>query len=276
MTYEASGVDDKQRSPKAGELPAYYRGARAEHDQLGSHAESAARQILATTRVYLSRPTEELCVLDIGSGYGHTAAALAKRCRRVVGIEPSRTLCEFAVANYASDAASNLEFRCQSATDVDGAETFDLALLDNVLEHVPNQAEMLDRIATALKPGGVLYLLVPNKLWPIEVHYRLPFLSYLPLPLANLYLRTTGRGQDYADASYAPTYFGLQRLLRDCGQFTFEFVLPADVRLAAGGGSWLYRAGVAAIGRCRWLWIISKALLVVAVKQSPEVTAEPA
>jgi len=34
-----------------------------------------------------------------------------------------------------------------------------------------------------------------------------------------------------------------------------------------GGGSWHYRWGVAAIRRCPWLWAISKAFLVIAVKR---------
>jgi len=260
---------DPNASPRTpAQLPTYYRGERATLDERGRFGEKFARQIVETTRPFLPVPAEQLCVLDVGSGYGHTAAALSRLCRSVVGIEPSRPLYDFAVGCYASGELTNLEFRCQDAASMTETDRYDLIVLDNVLEHVPNQPETLTKIATALKPGGVLYLLVPNKLWPIEPHYALPFLSYLPLPLANLYLRASGRGNDYADASYAPTYFRLNRLLRGCGELSFQYVLPADLSLAAGGGSWTYRLGVAAIRRCRWLWIVSKALLVVAVKNT--------
>jgi hypothetical protein len=116
----------------------------------------------------------------------------------------------------------------------------------------------------------VLYVLVPNKLWPIEVHYRLPFLSYLPLGVANWYLRATGRGTDYTDASYAPSYFRLRRLLRAQPELTSEFVLPARIELTAGGARWHYRWGVRAIRACPLLWAISKAFLVVARKAAED------
>ncbi len=246
----------------------YYRGERAKLDQLGVNGEKFAQQIIQTTRPFLSTPTEKLRVLDVGSGYGHTAAALAKRCAAVVGIEPSDSLYQFALENYLPAERENLQFQCQGAESLTEADQFDLIVLDNVLEHMPDQQTTLTNITRALKPGGALYLLVPNKLWPIEPHYALPFLSYLPLPLANRYLRLTGRGNDYTDASYSPTYFGLNRILRGFPELSFQYVLPADLSLAAGGGSMTYRLGAAAIRRCRWLWIVSKALLVVAVKDT--------
>jgi hypothetical protein len=125
----------------------------------------------------------------------------------------------------------------------------------------------LEKISQALRPGGAAFLLMPNRLWPMEVHYHLPFLSYLPLPLANRYLRLTGRGTDYTDASYARTYWKLNRLLRARPELEFRYMLPADISLATGGGAWHYRFGAAAIARCPWLWAISKALLVIATKR---------
>lgn len=88
-----------------------------------------------------------------------------------------------------------------------------MAVLDNVLEHLDDQHDALERIASCLRPGGVAYILVPNRWWPIEAHYSLPFLAWLPLPLATRYLRWSGRGSDYTDASYAPSYLRMRRLL---------------------------------------------------------------
>ena len=58
----------------------------------------------------------------------------------------------------------------------------------------------------------------------------------------------------------------MNRLLRARPELKFHYVLPADVSLTTAGNTWLYRTGVAAIRRCPWLWAISKAFLVVAVK----------
>ena len=225
-----------------------------------------ARQIMLTCQPYIARPFSELRVLDIGSGYGHTARELARHCRHVVGIEPSQPLWEKARGLAQQAGLENLEFRHAGIYDLDRSEQIDLVVLDNVLEHLPDQPRAIKMISSVLAPGGVAFVLVPNRLWPIEPHYGLPLLSYLPLPLANLYLRLSGRGTDYADASYMPTYWSLNRLLRARSELVFDYVLPADVSLATCGSAWHYRLGVEAIRRLPWLWAISKALLIVVRK----------
>jgi SAM-dependent methyltransferase len=229
-------------------------------------AEAFARQIMATTAPWLSGPAEDLDVLDLGSGYGDTAAELAKHFRWVEGIEPTSRLVKTARATHHLD---NVRFRQGGVEDLDDVEKFDLVVLDNVYEHLPDHATGLTRIAHALRPGGVLYLLTPNRLWPIEAHYRLPFLAWLPLPLAHRYLRITRRGKDYTDASYAPTSWSLARELDKVG-FEWRFVLPGDPYAVRMGGPH-YQLGMAMLRRWPQLWAISKSLLVVAVK--PDVPA---
>lgn len=226
-----------------------------------------SRQILDTVRPFMRISDERLVVADVGCGYGFTAAELAKRCRRVVGIEPSAALYEAARALRESRGLENLEIRHASAADLAESEAYDLAVLDNVLEHIADQPRALARISAALRPGGALFVIVPNKLWPLEVHYELPFLSYLPLSVANRYLRLTRRGTDYTDASFAPTWLGLRRLLAARPELAWRFVLPADMSLATFGGSLQYRLGAAALRRFPCLWVISKMFVVVAVKQ---------
>lgn len=246
--------------------PAYDEGDQAMLAQRAPRARAFAKQVLDTSGPYL--PERPLSVIDVGCGYGHTAVELARQCERVVGIEPFDEPAAFAKELAAASGLRNLEIRQQSLYELPEREAFDLAVLDNVFEHLPDQVGALTKLSTALRPGGVLYLLMPNKLWPIEVHYHLPFLSYLPLTFANRYLQLTGRGQDYTDASYAPTYFKLRRLLDAHPELTYRFVLPADISLAANGNALYYRLGVAAIKRFEWLWAISKAFLVIAVKNA--------
>ena len=119
----------------------------------------------------------------------------------------------------------------------------------------------------ALRPGGVLYLLAPNRVWPLEVHYGLPFLSWLPLPIANQYLRWTGRGTDYSDACYAPTYRGFAKEMRAYPELVWQCVLPGDPTATKAGAPVRCRTGMWLLRRYLWMWSISKALLVVAVKE---------
>jgi SAM-dependent methyltransferase len=230
----------------------------------GEKAEMFARQVLATTASWSSKPVSELEVLDVGSGYGHTARELAKSCRTVVGLEPMGDLHH--VAQRLAENVPPLSFRHGGVEDLSDVEAFDLIVLDNVYEHLPDHELALERITTALRPGGVLYLLVPNRLWPLEAHYRLPFLSWLPLPLANRYLQLSGRGADYADASHAPTYWSLRRELGRQPDLDWTFTLPGDPTATQAGTPLHYRLGMAALAKLPALWAISKALLVVATK----------
>jgi 2-polyprenyl-3-methyl-5-hydroxy-6-metoxy-1,4-benzoquinol methylase len=256
--------------PAVAAIPGYDR-YRNMADTRAPLAQRFARQILLTSQPFLSAAPGELDVLDVGCGYGHTALELARSCRSVVGIEPTPNMHECAVRLREESGMANLEFRNTSIYELADIGKYDLVVLDNVFEHLPDQPGALKKLCACLKPGGAVFLLMPNKLWPIEVHYGLPFLSYLPLRLANWYLRLTGRGTDYTDASYAPTFFRLRRLLRAVPELSFQFVLPADPSGTMGGTALHYRLGMAAIRRFPLLWTISKAFLVVAVKDKKAV-----
>ncbi|MBU6375175.1 MAG: class I SAM-dependent methyltransferase [Bdellovibrionales bacterium] len=229
----------------------------------GMMGEVFCKQILNTCGPFFVKPLDQLDVLDVGAGYGWTARSLALRCRSVTGLEPCLPFYEAASRDH---SFPNLVFRNADILNSGLKDTFDLIVLDNVYEHLPDQKTALDQIVDVLRPGGVVYLLMPNRLWPIEVHYGLPFLSYLPLRFANLYLKLTKRGKDYRDASYAPTYWGLCANLNRHPSIEYQFVVPSDLSLTQSGGSWVYRLGAMALKHCPSLWCISKAFLVVARK----------
>lgn len=253
-----------------GKRPSYDRDEKSMLTTRAPLAQNFAKLILDTTAPFLPCPPSELTVLDIGCGYGHTTIELAKQCRYAVGIEPMPELYEFALRLKASSGLVNIEFRQQSIYDLTETGIYDLVVLDNVFEHLPDQRLALAKICQVLKTKGVVYILTPNKLWPIEPHYHLPFLSYLPLRLANFYLRITKRGEDYSDACYLPTYWGLKKLLQERKELSWQFVLPSDVTLAMSGRSFHYRLGVELIRRFPFLWAISKSFLIVAVKKGED------
>jgi len=232
-------------------------------------AANFVQQIELTVTPFLDIGFSACRIADIGCGYGYGLVELARRCSSAVGLEPSATLAAESRRVCREAALGNVEIREHAAGDLDEAEGFDVVVLDNVLEHIDDQGEALRRIGRALKVGGVAYVLVPNKLWPFEAHYGLPFLAYLPVPLANRYLRVTGRGVDYTDASYAPSYRTLRRLLAERDELDAKFTLPADVGLAEGGDRWTYKVGFRLLERFPALWAVSKAFLVVAKKTAP-------
>lgn len=106
-----------------------------------------------------------------------------------------------------------------------------------------------------------------NRLKVIETHYgRLPFLSWLPKPTANLYLRALGRGNRYYENLY--TYWTLRRLCDgfEIIDYTREIVRNPE-RYAAldvvSGGGITKKAALALLEHAYWLspgyvWLLKK------------------
>jgi SAM-dependent methyltransferase len=92
--------------------------------------------------------------LEIGCGTGAFARALAKRCRRVIGLDLSSEMIR--VARSHSRGFENLEFQLADAMTWDFPRShFDFICSIATLHHVPPR-ELLTKMRDALKPGGVL------------------------------------------------------------------------------------------------------------------------
>ena len=137
---------------------------------------------------------------------------LSRHFAKVTGIDIDEGAISFARAN---NDQLNIDFQLMDALHTDFPDdSFDVVICNQMYEHVPDAVQLLNEIRRILVPGGVCYFGATNRLKVIETHYgRLPFLSYLPKPLANLYLRVLGRGDHYYENLY--TYWSLKRLCSD-------------------------------------------------------------
>ncbi len=141
-------------------------------------------------------------VLDVGCGVGAFLGRFQKVTPYVFGVEVDRERAVLAgriVPAVVQGVGEHLPFK---------AETFDLVLLHEVLEHVDDDRQVLTEAWRVLRPGGRLVIFAPNRLWPFETHgifwrgkYRFgnfPFVNYLPDPLRNRlapHVRVYTRGQ---------------------------------------------------------------------------------
>ncbi len=101
-----------------------------------------------------------LRLLDVGSGRGEMPmAAIREGFASVVGLEPSLAMVEFARAtlNVELCPMGMDEFICTRP------DAFDAITLNAVLEHVPDPDALIASCARLLRPGGVLYIDVPNE-----------------------------------------------------------------------------------------------------------------
>ncbi|OJX67226.1 bifunctional 2-polyprenyl-6-hydroxyphenol methylase/3-demethylubiquinol 3-O-methyltransferase UbiG [Magnetospirillum sp. 64-120] len=100
-----------------------------------------------------ARPFEGLTLLDVGCGGGLLSEPLARMGFAVTGIDAGER--NIAVARiHAEKSGAAVEYRVGGPEDV-SAESFDVVLSMEVIEHVPDPARFIALAAGALKPGGV-------------------------------------------------------------------------------------------------------------------------
>lgn len=97
-------------------------------------------------------------VLDIGSGPGYFLRRAEENGWSAVGLEASP-----AAVNFSRGLGVEVHHGYFSgAATPEGLGTFDAIHMQHVLEHAPDPAKFLDRLATLLKAGGVICIEVPN------------------------------------------------------------------------------------------------------------------
>jgi SAM-dependent methyltransferase len=136
------------------------------------------------------RPLRDLKALDCGCGQGQYVLGMLAEGADAYGIE-------YTAANVVQFAAAHPQHAHRVAQgDVENLPypdaAFDVALLNEVLEHVPNEAAGLREVWRVLRPGGWLFVFSPNRLYPFETHgvklrgsgrrvpHYTPFVPYVP------------------------------------------------------------------------------------------------
>jgi len=103
-------------------------------------------------------------ILENGCGVGMYLHHLRAYAGRVFGLE-----FDFARARLARDLSERVV--CAAGEGLPfPADSFDLVLSHEVLEHVQDDRRAVEEIARTLKPRGRLVLFVPNRGYPFETH----------------------------------------------------------------------------------------------------------
>jgi 2-polyprenyl-3-methyl-5-hydroxy-6-metoxy-1,4-benzoquinol methylase len=206
-------------------------------DYFSAHEEQTAK---TQTREALIADVERFVsgrrLLDVGAGLGETVAAAARRGWDAYGVEQSSRFVE-----KAEKLVPGRVFNCslEDASPSLREDPFDAVVLAAVLEHLHEPSKILALAATYLKPGGIIFLDVPNE-------------SGLFFRIGNLWNKVQRR--DWV-VNLAPTFspyhvFGFNKrsltaILRKHGfaveemtVFAGESVLPLQ-RTARGVAEWL-------------------------------------
>ena len=185
-----------------------------------------------------------LRLLDAGYGGGEYVRALVTRGADALGIECTEDKLECARSLPAS-LARRISCGDIQHTEFDSGR-FDAVLLNEVLEHVPDDAAALREMHRVLRPEGSLVVFSPNRLHPFETHgvfalrsgrrisHATPFVPWIPLFLGRRLFRYWAR-------NYWPTE--LRSLLRQSG-FRVEccgFVWPTFENISGRQPGWMLR-----------------------------------
>jgi len=158
---------------------------------LRESATDADRRFEADVRVRLvQRYRERGRLLELGAGAGYFLDAARRAGFEPFGIELSSDIAEAARRQFGVEVAVG------GVDDLDIAPaSFDLACAWHVVEHIPDPLESLRKTRAALRPGGELFVEVPNfggvrsrrerRDWP-SLHPRYHVGQYTPTALTAL------------------------------------------------------------------------------------------
>ena len=167
-----------------------------------------AGKILAVLRHFLGRADlDGLTALDIGCSTGFIADELRRAGATVTALD----IDEPGLAQARERFGDAIEFLNAGGEAIPKPDaSVDVVVFNHIYEHVVDPDAVMRDIRRVLKPDGVVYLGLANRLGIVEPHYKLPFLSWLPKPLAHRYVRASGRAPEYYETFR--TRPGLKRL----------------------------------------------------------------
>jgi SAM-dependent methyltransferase len=162
---------------------------------LNNSRQSKAKKIYAILQDFLeSDLTHHIC-LDIGCSDGSISNSLASHFKYVIGIDVDKNTI---ISGNRLVVAENIDLAIASGYSLPFEEnSIDVIICAQVYEHVIDKKSLAGEIWRVLHPGGVCFFSGPNRLAVMEEHYWLPFLSWFPRFISNLYIKLSRRGEIY-------------------------------------------------------------------------------
>jgi len=167
-------------------------------------------------------------VLDCGCGTGYGSVELAETASEVTGVYISADAIDYALGNY---TRNNTRYLIGSCLDLAfPAESFDVVVAFEVIEHLSGFRRCIDECARVLTPSGLFIVSTPNKNYyaesraqsgpnPFHIHEFEPgeFRTELTRAFPNVALLVQNRVESFA--------------------FSGDALAPSDARIDGGSGS---------------------------------------
>lgn len=187
--------------------------------------------------LYLTKIDQKSIVLDYGCGFGSLSFVAASIAKEVVSLDTSLVYLRGLNIRRKQDGINNIfPIKSDYINFPFFEDTFDLILVNGVLEYIPCQhlshpqeemaMDFIKALTRVLKPGGQIYLAIENRyglnylLGGQDEHTNLRFVTVLPRRLSEIYSKLL-RGLPYREWTYS--YKDLARLFRENVDFHQQF-----------------------------------------------------
>lgn len=132
------------------------------------------------------RPVREARFLSSGCGFaGSLVAYRDAGATSVTGVEVDET--SVRLGKLRLDALDRAELRHYGGGRLPfPAASFDVVESMDVIEHTADPGVYLDELRRVLAPGGLVLLVTPNRLWPVEQHLGIAGPPWLPVRAADM------------------------------------------------------------------------------------------
>ena len=147
---------------------------RQDAQRLSTATMECQRLLVYLRRLHAQGPGSRL--LDLGCGTGRLTIPLAQSGYNVSGTDINGDIIDIA-RDKAGENGVNAHFNIARAEVLSFSDaTFDICIVDSVLEHVTDWEKTIEEVARVLKPGGIAYFDAANALYPLpsEIKY-IPF-----------------------------------------------------------------------------------------------------
>ena len=143
----------------------------------------------------VDKPLTGLNIIDVGCGGGLVCEPLARAGAKVVGIDVSEVSVEVA-KRHALSSGLDIDYRHVHAKQISEEEplAYDVVINAEVIEHVPNQKELVQQCGRLCKEGGCVVMATLNrtlKSFFVGIIGAEYIMRYLPIGTHSWYLFVT-------------------------------------------------------------------------------------
>lgn len=135
-----------------------------EIDFLVAEGNVSSRYMIAIHNAFYQFAAEQInggAVLDVGCGTGFGTLLLADKAEYAVGIDIKDKLIQYGMQKY---QAGGLSFEVMDANKLEFQnESFDVVVINELLEHLSDHRPCLNEILRVLRPGGMLISATVNR-----------------------------------------------------------------------------------------------------------------